>query len=111
MPEATNQQMQRFCDERIRPAAEQFRGLVASIRDHLAAITDEYARANGVTPWLDARTDGPPKLLASQDLLVFNAYATLFLKCVDGTATTGDVSDMHGNLAVFQSACVRPIGA
>ena len=109
MAEATNQQMQTYADTRLRPRAEQLRALVASMRDDKAAIDDVYARADGANPWTDNRTDGPPKLLASQDMLVYNAFATLLLACIDGTATTSDVGQLHSNLAVFQSACVRPV--
>lgn len=109
MAEATNQQMQTYADQRIRVRAEQTRALVAAFRDDKAAIDDVYQRAAGANAWADSRTDGPPKLLASQDVLVFNAFASLFLKCIDGTATAQDVSDLKSNLAVFQAACVRPV--
>lgn len=109
MSEASNQQMQQYCNERIRVRAEQLRALVAAFRDDKAAIDDVYARAAGANPWVDSRTDGPPKLLASQDILVYNAFASLFLQCIDGTAVTGDVQNLHSNLAVFQAACVRPV--
>ena len=106
---ANDTQMQQYCNERIRPRAEQVRALVNAFRDDKAAIDAVYDRAANGAAWADARTDGPPKLLASSDVLVFNAFATLFLKCIDGTATTQDVSDLHSNLTVFQAACVRPV--
>lgn len=109
MAEATNQQMQTYADQRIRVRAEQLRSLVNAMRDDKAAIDDVYARAAGASPWNDARVDGPPRLLSSQDILVFNAFASLFLSVIDGTAVTGDVVNLHSNLAVFQSACVRPV--
>jgi hypothetical protein len=107
---ANDAQMQQFANERIRVRAEQFRSLVNSFRDDKAAMDEVYARAVSETPWSDNRTDGPPKLLASQDVLVFNAFTSLFLSCVDGTAVTTDVQSLNANLAVFQSACVRPVG-
>jgi hypothetical protein len=110
MANATDQQMQQYCDQRIRVRAEECRALVNSLRDDKASIDDAYARASGGTAWTDARTDGPPKLLASQDVLTYNAVVTLLLKCVDGTATVQDVADLHSNWSVFQSACVRPVG-
>lgn len=106
---ANDTQMQQYCNERIRPRAEQVRALVNAFRDDKAAIDAVYDRAANGAAWTDARTDGPPKLLTSSDVLNFNAFATLFLKCIDGTATTQDVSDLHANLPVFQSACVRPV--
>lgn len=108
---ANDQQMQQYANERIRVRAEQFRALINACRDDKAAIDEVYARAVSEVPWEDARTDGPPLLLDSQDVLVFNVFITLFLKCIDGTATAQDVTDLHDNLAVFQAACVRPVGS
>lgn len=108
MAQATDQQMQTYANERIRVRAEQLRALVNAMRDDKASIDAVYDRAANGAAWNDNRTDGPPKLLGSQDILVYNAYISKFLACVDGTAVTGDVTEMHSNLAVFQSACVRP---
>ena len=99
---ATDQQMQHFADERIRVRAEQFRALINACRDDKAAIDAVYERANVGAAWNDNRTDGPPKLLGSQDFLVFNAFISDFLAQVDSGA-------MHNNLAVFQAACVRSL--
>jgi hypothetical protein len=110
MAEATDAQMQRYANERIRVRAEQARAFVAALRDDKAAIDDVYARAVSATPWTDARTDGPPRLLNQQDVLTFNSVADLLLKCIDGTATSQNVADLHANWAVFQAACVRPAG-
>src|SRR5438309_1645371 len=108
MAAANDSQVQAYCDQRIRPRAEQLRALVNAMRDDKAAIDAVYDRAANGAAWNDARTDGPPKLLGSQDVLVYNAFATLLLSCIDGTAVTGDVANLHANLAVFQAACVRP---
>lgn len=108
---ATDQQVQTYVNERIRPRAEQCRALVNSLRDDKAAIDDVYAAVVQAEPtWADNRNDGPPKLLTPQDVLVYNAVISLLLKCVDGTATLQDVSDLHANWPVFMSACVRPVG-
>lgn len=109
MAAATDQQMQVYCDQRIRPRAEQARAIVAAMRDDKAALDSVYERAVSAEAWNDARTDGPPKLLTSQDVLVYNSVATLLLKCVDGTATLQDVADLSANWPVFQSSCVRPV--
>ena len=111
---ANDTQMQTFASERIRVRAEQFRAIINACRDDKAAIDAVYDRAANGAAWTDARTDGPPKLLASQDILVFNAFISDFLAVIDGTgdaaAKAGHVDGVHGNLAVFQSACVRPLG-
>lgn len=99
---ANDQQMQIYASERIRVRAEQFRSLINSCRDDKAAIDAAYDRAANGATWNDNRTDGPPKLLDSQDFLVFNAFISDFLTQIDS-------GTMHNNLAVFQSACVRSI--
>lgn len=107
---ASDQQMQQYADQRIRVRAEGLRAVVNSLRDDKASIEVVFDRAANGPTWNDARTDGPPKLLNHQDILVYNSVVTLFLKCVDGTATLDDVGQLQANWAVFQSACVRPVG-
>jgi hypothetical protein len=111
MAQANDSQMQAYADQRVRQRAEQARALVAALRDDKAAIDDIYDRAANGAAWNDARDDGPPSLLTSQDMLVYNAVASLLLECVDGTATTEDVGQLVANWPTFMSACVRPIGA
>jgi hypothetical protein len=111
MAEATDTQMQAYADQRVRVRAEQARAFVAALRDDKAAIDDIYARSVGQMPWSDGRTDGPPTLLDQQDMLSYNATATLLLKCIDGTATLQDVADLSASWPVFMTACVRPFSA
>lgn len=111
---ATDQQMQTYANERIRPHAEFFRTLVNAFRDDKAAIDAVYDRAANGAAWNDNRTDGPPKLLASQDVLVFNAVISNFNSLLTGSgendaAKAAIVNGIRDNLAVFQSACVRPV--
>lgn len=107
---ATDQQVQQYVNERIRPRAEQFRAVVNACRDDKAAINDVYAAVVQADPtWSDDRPDGPPRLLTPQDVLVYNSVITLFLKVIDGTATAQDITDLSANWSVFQSACVRPV--
>lgn len=109
MPEADDNQMQTYGDLRVRVRAEQTRRLINSLRDDKASIDSVYARSVGQTPWSDARTDGPPKLLTQQDMLVYNSVATLLLKCIDGTASSQDITDLSANIPVFLGACVQPV--
>jgi hypothetical protein len=110
MPEATNQQVQSFCDTRIRPRAEQFRTIIAALRDDQAVIADVYQNANdAASTFADNRTDGPPHLLQKSDVLVFNAISVLLLKVIDGTAVTADVQQIAANWPVFMQACVRGV--
>jgi len=120
MPEATDQQMQAFADQRIRPFAELCRQLYNLAADDKASIDDEYARATGLNRWNDARTDGPPHLLQSgnaaspDDFTNFNAFITAFKTVIDGTATGSDAAnaaEMRSCWAVLMRACVRAPGA
>lgn len=118
MAEATNVQMQKFADERIRVRAEQIRALYLAVQDDVSAIDDAYARAVGTDRWTDARTDGPPHLLKSgnsaapDDLLNYNTWAALFLKFMAGTfASQGEANGAAANWAVLVDACVRPVSA
>ncbi len=115
---ATDAQMQRYCDERIRVRAEAVRALKNGLSDDKASIDDEYARATSNSAWADARTDGPPHLLQSgnsanpDDLLNFNAFCDLFAKFLAGTfASQGEANGAAALWAVLERACVRPPGA
>lgn len=110
MAVATDQQVQQYVNERLRVRAEQLRKAVASLRDDKTALDDIYAHVVQQSPtWSDNRTDGPPRLLTPQDVLVYNSVVSLLLKCIDGTATLDDVAALHANWPVFMSACVRPL--
>jgi uncharacterized protein len=114
MAQATDQQMQQYSDQRIRIRAEQWRAMVNACRDDKAAIDAAYDRAANGSAWSDARTDGPPRLLGSQDVLVFNALISNFNSLITGSgendaAKAAIVNGIRDNLAVFQSSCVRPV--
>lgn len=114
--EATDAQMQAYCDGRIRVRAEQLRALFNAAADDKAAIDDEYARGVGANRWSDSRTDGPPHLLQSgnsanpDDLLNYNAALDLIAKFKAGTfANVGEANGFAALWAVLQRACVRPV--
>lgn len=113
---ATDVQMQQFANERLRPRAESFRNLRASVQDDQAAIDDIYARAVSNSRWDDARTDGPPHLLKSgnsadpDDMLNYNTFCAMFLKFMAGTfASLEEANTAAACWGVVQDACVRPI--
>lgn len=113
---ATDEQMQVYCDARIRVRAEAARSLLNAIRDDRAAIDDVYARAVSNSGWADARVDGPPHLLQSgdgvspDDVLNYNAFATALAAIIDGTGSdASNAATLRACWAVFQRACVRPI--
>jgi hypothetical protein len=115
MAEATNIQVQQFCDLRIRRFAERFRGIITDARDHKSAIDDVYARAAGVNAWADARTDGPPHLLKCgnssnpDDVLNFNSFVSALTDIIDGVGTDAtNAANLRANWAVLVDACVQP---
>ena len=116
MPIATDQQVQQYVDGRTRPRAEQIRNLIASCDDDKSAIDDVYAALTQPSPtWADARTDGPPHLLAPADVLAWNTFITRLTQVVHGTlATDADriaaCNDMAGQWPVVQKCCVRALG-
>lgn len=99
MPAATDQQVQQFVNERVRPWAERFRELVEMARDNRASLDDVYEALTQQSPtWTDQRTDGPPHLLSGNDVLAFNTFWADFITFVDGNAQT----------PIVEKACVRP---
>lgn len=114
---ASDSQMQAYCDQRIRPRAEQFRAAINAIRDDKASIDDEYARAISNVGWADDRTDGPPHLLQSgnsanpDDMTNYNAFITAMIDIIDGTGSdASNAAAVRSAWTVFQRACVRPVG-
>jgi hypothetical protein len=107
---ATNEQMQKFADERIRVRAEQFRKILIAISDDKTASVEVLARAASGEAWTDDRKDGPPKLLDSADFLAFDAVISALLKCAAGAATVDDIKAMNDGWPIFQRACVQPVG-
>lgn len=121
MAEATNAQMQKYCDERIRPFAESWELLIARAREHKLAIDDAYARAAGTNAWADARTDGPPHLMQAgnsanpDDVLSFNALISSLIALADGTPSTqadkaAAWDGIRGALPVLSRGVVNVIG-
>jgi hypothetical protein len=100
MANATDQQVQSFVDQRVRPRAEQARNLAVLMAQDIASIDDIYNALNVQSPtWADNRTDGPPHLALPSDVLAFNTFLH-------------DVSNYiasHGQYAVVQKLCVRNI--
>lgn len=98
---ATDQQVQQFVDERIRPRCEQIRALLLAMEDDKAAIDDVYAAVNAPSPtWEDERTDGPPHLLTPANVLAVNAFYDQVIEVMRESA----------ELTAVLSACVRPVG-
>ena len=74
MPQATDAQVQRYANERVRQRAEQIVRILNAVVDDRGAIDDIYDRLANGAPWSDDRTDGPPKLLSGSDVLAYNTF-------------------------------------
>lgn len=122
MADATDIQMQQYCDQRIRPFAEAWELLIARARSHKLAIDDVYARGVSANHWEDARTDGPPHLMQSgdsanpDDVLAFNSLVTNLIALADGTPSTeGEKAAawdaLRGTLPTLSRAVVHVIGS
>ena len=102
MASATDAQVQRFVNERVRVRSEQIRALYLACKDDKGAIDDVYAALTQQSPtWTDNRTDGPPHLLVANDVLAWNAFISSFISFVEG----------DGGYAKVLQACVRSIGS
>lgn len=114
MAAATDQQMQTFANERVRPRAEQIRELRESLADDRNAIDDIYARATSNSRWDDNRTEVPHLLQSGNsanpdDMLNFNTFAALFEKFMAGTfASLEEANSAAANWNTLVDACVRP---
>jgi hypothetical protein len=96
---ATNEQVQQFSDQQIRPMAEKLRALKVQMEDLLASIDDVYANLTDNPDWVDGRTDSPPHLLTPSDILGIHAFVSDVRAEMAG----------HGQLPIVLKACVRPI--
>lgn len=96
---ATDAQVQRFSDERIRPHVEAVRELLGALVDDTTVIGDVYARCADAGPWFDARTDGPARLMTKNDILAYNTFAVELAAYIQA----------HAQWSVVRLACVRPV--
>lgn len=99
MAVASDQQVQTFVDERVRPRAEQARNLATLMLEDIGVFDDIYNALNQQTPtWKDSRTDAPHSA-EPNDVLAFNTFMH-------------DVSTFitqHGQYPIVQKLCVRNI--
>lgn len=97
---ATDAQVQKYVNERVRVRSEAIRNLYLACKDDKATIDDVFSAVSAATPtWSDNRTDGPPHLLVPNDVLSFNTFITNFIAFVEA----------NGQYPVIQKSCVRGI--
>lgn len=100
MASATDVQVQNWVDTRMRPHSELARALAHILDDDISSIDDVFAALTAPTPtWRDTRSDGPPHLLSTSDVLAFNTFIH-------------DIRDAIKNNAQYPivlKACVRSV--
>mgnify|MGYP000538214217 CR=1 FL=1 len=96
---ATNQQVQQYVNDRIRPRAEQLRDLYNAIADDKASIDEVYANVAEDSDWTDERSDGPPRLATPQDVLSYNAFISDLKAWIEANA----------NWPIVRAMCVRAL--
>lgn len=102
MPNATDAQVQRYVNDRIRVRAELLRSLVLAYDDDLASIDDVYSALTQLNPtWADSRADGPPHLLTGSDVLAINSFMHDIRDAIKNNA----------QYAVVLKACVQKVQA
>lgn len=112
MAAATDLQVQRYVNERVRPWSEQLRAAYLAAKDHKAAIDDVYAALTQQSPtWADDRVDGPPHLLSKEDVLAWNTFINRFIDFVEGGLTDANKNDAGAQYAKVLQACVQPVEA
>jgi hypothetical protein len=107
---ATNQQVQTFVDQNVRPRSESIRALYLQCKNDAATISDIYAALTEPSPtWSDSRTDGPPHLAQPSDVLAWNTFVVGFIAFVEGTQTAQNMNSAAPQYAIVQDLCVRPV--
>lgn len=98
---ATDQQVQNFVDQYVRPFCEAARALKVQADDIKGLIDDVYAALTEQNPtWTDSRTDGPPHLLSPSDVLAINTF-------ISNLQTF--VADGANQYTIVDKGCVRPL--
>lgn len=111
---ATNQQVQAFCDNRVRPRCTDVVGLVQRSQNDLANIGDVYANLTSSPTWTDGRSDGVPHLATPADILAWNTFVTNLVAIITGATTDAAaalalVQGLQGQWPVIQRLPINPV--
>lgn len=113
MARATDEQVQQYSQDHVRPRSEHARNLLRNIDTDLAQIADVYEHvsgANSIPPtWTDTHTSNPPHLGTPNDILAWNTAMTALQKLRDGTfASVEEANSMFKDQwPVVQLLCVQ----
>ena len=115
MSAATNQQVQNYSDQVVRPLSEALRAVSLACKNWQAQFSDIYANLTNNPTWTDGRTDGPPHLLTPSDILAINTFVVGMISICGGTGNpTNDANNMAnaiGQWPIVLEACVQPVPA
>ena len=99
MARASDIQVQKYVNERVRIRAERIRGLLLAMEDDKSVIDDVYEALATDPTWTDDRTDGPPHLMTPSDVLAWNTFISTLITHIREDA----------QLPVVLKACVQPV--
>lgn len=93
---ATNDQVQFYNDQRIRPWSKAFVAAYLQAKDDKAQIDDIYANVSAQSPtWVDANSSNSPHAATPSDVLAWNAFITDFITFVEGNANYSIVQKLN----------------
>jgi hypothetical protein len=111
MAEATNEQVQAFADQRIRPRCEQIRNLYLACKDDVSAIGDVYENIAAGSDWTDTRTDNPPHLMTPNDIIGWNQFISGLIQFYEASFPDLPAAGVGGaQYPVVLDCCVRGVG-
>lgn len=98
---ATNEQIQQFVNERIRPLCEKIRETIIFAQDNKVSIEDIYValQPENNPTFTDNRQDAPPHLMTPSDVLAVHSFEFDLV----------DFALNHSAWPVVQRSCVRPV--
>lgn len=96
---ATNEQVQAFSDNFVRPLCELIKQTQLNSAEFKSLLDDVYANLAGNPTWVDERNDNPPHLATPSDILAINGFVTDFL----------DFYNQNGDRAIVEKLIVRSL--
>jgi len=105
---ATNEQVQAFVNERVRPRCEQIRNLYLACKNDRAVFGDIYDNLTDNPTWTDQHSGNPPHLMTPSDVLAWNTFLFGLVAFVEGTLTNENKAEASAQYPVIVNGCVRP---
>ncbi len=103
---ATDQQVQRFADDRVRARCRQIRSLYLACKSDKQAFDDIYAALTQQNPtWTDSNTFSPPHLLTGNDVLAWNTFITGIIALMEH-GLSSDMTAAQDQVSKVLAACI-----